>query len=354
MKKTKKYVLTIIATIVTTLFLIAGFVWFIDPYAVFHAPFLDMGNYFEGTSTHYQVGGIIRNYKYDGLLVGTSMTESIHLSTVQKAFGGDVKRVIVYGGKSKDYYYFLKAIGESGKAKYILLGLDMGILPKLAGEFSKPDINDYVYEPSITSVAEYLWNGYVFEYETIRMLYTNLTNTVSNMDNFCIPDISEYNQNSVIKEISKTSRASEKTMLRYENRYIHNLGVLVDAIGLCNNTDIYIFIPPYSIGFWYSARSEGTDTMMLNYLQQLYERLLEYENVRICAKMMDIDTITNLSLYRDTNHYNSAVGDEIVNDIATGNFEITKDNIDEKFEEFRFYLNNYDWKAFEEMCFGNK
>lgn len=319
-----------------------------DPYAVFHAPFLDMANYFDGTSVHYQVGGIIRNYDYDALLVGTSMTEAIDPSIIDKIFGGKTTRAIVYGAFAQDYCDLFKEIGNAGKADYVILGLDAATITLPVDEHRISNLYDYVYSPNFFTDSEYLWCDYTALYEAPRMLFSNLTGNTNDVKTFCIPKPSKFGEEKVIPEIKRREKWDEKRLSELEMKCKLNVNAIVKAAYSCKNIPTYIFIPPYSIAYWYRLYNEGTLDIQLKYMHDLYSGLLHYKNIRIFFEMIDQNIITNLNNYRDIHHYNPATSEKIMYDIAMGNNEITVSNLNATFANFKSFLESYDWKQFEE------
>lgn len=75
---------------------------------------------------------------------------------------------------------------------------------------------------------------------------------------------------------------------------------------------------------------------------------MSYSNVEIFASQFDTGLITDLSLYRNTGHYNGKVCDRIIDDIAAGANRLTKENLDSEVARFSGWLETYDWEALKQ------
>ncbi|MCF0186610.1 MAG: hypothetical protein HUJ98_09020 [Bacteroidaceae bacterium] len=100
--------------IVTTLGLlmfIAAFVVVVDPFYHYHQPWFGLKPYFY--EEVYQTPGIIRNWEFDSVLLGTSMTENFKASWF-KEHGCNTVKLSYSGGRTKDFNTILKEIYAKG------------------------------------------------------------------------------------------------------------------------------------------------------------------------------------------------------------------------------------------------
>ena len=77
----------------------------------------------------YQNDGITRNFEYDGIITGTSMTENFKTTEADSIFHASFIKVPFSGGWYKEINDNLKRAYDSGKSvKYIIRCLDYSLL----------------------------------------------------------------------------------------------------------------------------------------------------------------------------------------------------------------------------------
>lgn len=82
----------------------------------------------------YQNPGLVRNYSYDTIILGTSMTENFLPSVVGEALGGQAIKLSMRGSTADEQYKIASLALETGKVKKVLWGLDYFALKDLMRE----------------------------------------------------------------------------------------------------------------------------------------------------------------------------------------------------------------------------
>lgn len=72
----------------------------------------------------YQNPGLAKNYDYDNIIIGTSMTENFLPSQVDASLGGTTLKLSMEGSTVDEHYKIAKLALETGKVKQVLWGLD--------------------------------------------------------------------------------------------------------------------------------------------------------------------------------------------------------------------------------------
>ena len=103
---------------------------------------------------------------------------------------------------------------------------------------------------------------------------------------------------------------------------------LINAIKMNPDTNFKIFIPPYSIIYWYLNKGEGKIIYQLDVQLYVYKKLLKFENVKIYYFQNDLNIVENLDNYKDYSHYSESISEYILAAIANEKNILTKDNID--------------------------
>ena len=107
--------------------LLASITIYIDPLFHFHAP-LDKYEYIINLQ-RYQNDGILRNFEYDSIITGTSMTENFMTSEADKLFQAKFIKVPFSGAPYKEIDQNLRRAYEAGKnIRYVIRCLDYSFL----------------------------------------------------------------------------------------------------------------------------------------------------------------------------------------------------------------------------------
>jgi len=83
-------------------------------------------------------------------------------------------------------------------------------------------------------------------------------------------------------------------------------------------TTFKIYMPPYSVGYWYLMTREGLSEQQYRSRARVCEYLLKYPNVEIYDFSSRIEWITDLDEYFDYSHHSSTMSDSIMRAMAAG------------------------------------
>ena len=287
----------------------------------------------------YQNSGIANNFDYDSVIIGSSMTENFKISSFNKAFNSNAIKLSYSGMRAKNLDLALSQVLKSkNKVNTILIGLDDRLLGYPKYEFGF-DIPTFVYKSDFLSSLKYVFNK-----ELLIKAYEAEANdpdcpycwydTVNFGKKYWINDY-QYNDysNVPIKQLSD----EEKEIID------KNVSGLINAIKMNPDTNFKIFIPPYSIIYWYLNKGEGKIIYQLDVQLYVYKKLLKFENVKIYYFQNDLNIVENLDNYKDYSHYSESISEYILAAIANEKNILTKDNIDNTLQQFRNYLVTYDF-----------
>ena len=96
----KKWGIGFLVTAAVLLLLLGGLTAVVDPYFHYHGPLAGL-SYPDGNE-RYQNDGIIRNFSYDAMITGNSMTENFRVSELNDLFGVNAVKVPLNGSKFKE------------------------------------------------------------------------------------------------------------------------------------------------------------------------------------------------------------------------------------------------------------
>ncbi len=340
----RKYSTVFIGGFLIPYILLAVFIFLIDPYYVFHAPFFHMTP-IRTNDAHYVARGLIRNLDYDILLCGTSMCENMHTDYIDAAFGGTSIKVIQHGSYSNDLAASLEQAAETDKAKMVIMGLDSSMWKKPSEGYRIDGIPQYLLEsPNVINTVPYLFNISSLK-PCLKLMKANRDGNIESMNGWWRIGDEAYGENSVAADWRTVTAEGYSLPEIDEVLAWENYNNLVDGIEACRKKHIIIkfFIPPYSVAD-FSLYDYSHD---LEVDKEIWRKLLGFDNVEIYAIQFDTELIQHFEWYRNTGHYNGLVCDIIIDDLANGEFLLTVDNIDKQTDIFKEFLDSYDWDGLE-------
>lgn len=330
----------------------------IDPFFHYHAPI--NGIAYELSNERYQNNGIVKHFRYDAIITGTSMTENFKTSEMNRLFGTNAIKVPYSAGEYKEINDNLTVALESNKeVKVVLIGVDfINLLHDKDTPFYKiSDISYqypwYIVDDNFFTDVNYIFNKSTF-FESIDIGSTK--GEITSFDvAYCWGDRVQYGRVAVLSSKEAEYYYEDKPVADIQRelnddeieRMFGNIGQnILETIENYPNVEFYLFIPPYSICFWDIQIRKGNFNMSIEAMQLLTEKLVQYDNVKLFAFWNNYEIVTDLDNYMDIYHYSPDVNSRILQWMAQEDekYLLTKNNYREYWDEIReFYLKyNYD------------
>lgn len=355
-KKNLRWVLLFLALVLTALLAVGGLTALVDPYFLYHKP-LSVFRY-RLNNERYQNYGIARNFDYNAMIVGTSMSENFKPSEFDALFGVQSVKLPFSGGSHCEVKELLEfAFAHNPDVKYVIRNID------LFRAFDGKDDRDYPAD----SYPTYLyddnpWNdvGYLLNMETfLEGTLGNLAWTILRRPTQTLDEYANWNDaytfgpagiqaNYARNQVTYTGNASitEEEYRRIQENMTENvLQVAMDH----PDVTFYLYVSPYSIYFFDYVNEMGELDRYLNAQETILRLLLGQENVRLFAFYTEYDLICDPYHYRDVAHHEEAVNSQILRWIKEGHGEITEDNFEAYIDAVWEFYHAYDYDAlFEE------
>ena len=287
----------------------------------------------------YQNASLARNWEYNTIILGTSMTENFVPSHVDATFGGGTRTIkLSISGSS---LYEERLAGEvalrTGQVERIIWGLDYAsfrggkeLLHEEYGPFPL-----YLYDENSWNDVQYLFNISTTK-DSLRILKRKFTNTeqpVIPLDklnhwqekyNYAFNLDSVYNHYRQAKEaeLKLVAEGERDSLQEAKASFDHNVLRLVRENP---EVEYHFFYPPYSIlrfQLWYEYQPERFMNQM-EIKTYIYEQLSEYPNVHIYDFQSVKEVTHDLSLYKDVSHYSEDINAWMIEQMAAGNWRTT-------------------------------
>lgn len=351
------YIIWIIGTIIFTIAvfcLFAAPTIYIDPLFHYHGP---LANYeYPINNERYQNDGIIRNFDYDSIITGTSMTENFKTSEANELFNANFIKVPFSGGRYKEISDNIQRAYREGKEiKYIVRGLDYTMLIMDKDAYNEDDeYPTYLYNNSLFDDVNYVLNKVILCEQTRSVIkYTQTGNETTNFDEYVNWSSGyEYGAESVLAAYTLENRvdAPPKKLSREEHvMVVENIQQnITDLADEHPETMFYLFFPPYSICYWDALKNSGQVDWRIDAEQAAIEEIVKHPNIRLYSFCNNFELVCNLNNYKDQAHYGEWVNSWMLQWIHDGEYLLTEHNYQEYIREIREFYNSYDYSLLRE------
>ncbi|MFK4784363.1 hypothetical protein [Fusobacterium sp. MFO224] len=331
----KKMFKTTMVMIFIFIILEGSIIFIIDPYQRYRKPFYNKTVYLDG----YQLNqGILKNYKYTSLIVGSSMNENTLSKEADSYFEDETFiNISVGGNKAKEIEKMIK-FAKRKQVNKIILNIDYSYFyPNL--EYK---INDYLYSDNYLKDYKYLLNVDSF----MQVLRIILKPQVNIYNSSFWGDDYKYGKEIILKNYGKNDFKSLK--LKYESEkivekskeiYMNTLNKIVEDNP---NTKFYIFYPPYSMITYLIESKEEKFYKDLEIKEFVEKNLLEYKNVELYDFQVASEITHNLDNYKDYSHYSPKINSLMLEYMFKDKkYLVTKENYKKYIEDLKEQTNNF-------------
>ena len=323
----------------------------VDPFFQYHKPHQNI-SYIINNQPH-QNPGIVKNFDYDSLSTGSSMTANFKTSWFYETEGLNTIKVPYSAGVSFNFKTIIElAIQNNPSIKKIYLGLDLDYLVNYKPNDSVIRIPEYLYDNNLFNDVNYVLNkDVIFDY--IFPIYKRTINNVpaTSFDEYSAwPSSYRFGMHQLTDRFNFRD-IEENPGSPQENSYLNNSRLILETnilpiIEAYPDIQFVLFDPPYSILYWYNlTRSRVLFDSMIQTREYIASRLVEYPNVEYYV-FNDERIIGNLYNYLDISHYSPNVSHYIAQCFANKKHLLTKDNYAEEINKFRIIADNFDYSVF--------
>ncbi|MEE1085761.1 MAG: hypothetical protein U0L05_01100 [Schaedlerella sp.] len=345
--KHKTFVTVTLTGIILILLIVSVVVYTVDPYQLYHSPKHSLAYKMETNSFSYYNPGIAKNYDYDTVVTGSSMSRSFLPSYIDEIFSCKTVKLSMAEARGKDFFDLFEVLFAEKKCKRIIMGLDIFAF-NVNKDFTSYEKPMYMYDQNIFNDLYYLTNLDGLK-ESIQVIqYTKSggeTTTMDEYQNYALE--STFSKEKVIKvyqENMPVEKTNEYDKEELRKTIVDNLNQnLIPAIENNKECEFMFYFPPYSIARWGMTKNVEAD---LEAIRIIVEQLVEYPNVSIFFFQGEEETITDLNHYMDTIHFDSEVSKDIIDYMAEEKNKMTIDNYQQMIDDFSAFIYNYNYDAF--------
>ena len=339
----KQFFVRSIAYSILVLVLIAAVTVIIDPFVHFHAPFFGLAA--AETEERGQQIGVAKNMAYDTAIVGSSMSENFEAGWFDDGvIGNRTVKLSMQGAHFDDYSRLLNVVLSKPETKNVIISLDNYLILHNPDEFPTT-IPDYLENNDLSDDVYYLWNKSVAFVFLPQFIINNISEGFSADNAYCWADSYTFD-----KYVARATYLPYRLMhpdpeQRFDSYYEYVdefLAGVTPYIEARPDVTFYFYSPPYSILYWDDCILRGRLTAEICALNEVYNRLLEYDNVRLFYFQDNWDLITDLDNYKDYSHFSKDISHYIYECMRDGKCELNKDTSFDTLLKFSEDVADYD------------
>ena len=348
--KEKKWSVFFIGIYFLLLVLIGGIVYIVDPYFHYHKPLEGMAYSVEKEA--YVNDGISRNFDYNALITGTSMTLGFDTQEANELFDKEFVRLTFQGEGFRGIGESLvRAIEYNSELELVIRGVDTLWFTSADDKYTYEEYPTYLYDDVIWNDVKYLYNKDVLVEDVIPQIMR----TIKGVKPYEFDDTTQGGRTDGKGVLAAYEREEKRTTgwTESEEQYFfemleRNLDNNVFSV-IEDNADVtfYLFFPPYSIVFWDQLNQGGSNRIEQAVAMErvAIEKVFQYDNVRLFSFFNNFEMVCDLHNYRDMVHYTDDVCSQILACMKNGEYEVTKENYEEYLTEIREFYCNYDYES---------
>ena len=302
----KEFLKSILLITAALLVLVAVTVYVLDPFFHYHKPWFGLKAVL--TDKEYQCIGTLRNFDYDALIVGSSVTENNDNAWFDEDFQVTSIKAARSYGMTADLCYLMDVAWETHDLRYVFYNIDAAALaaePEVT--FAASGCPMYLYDKNPLNDFKYLWNKDVL-LEKIPYMIARTKAGYEEGKSYNWAQWKTFGEDAVLDHYYRPPNI--EPMLpedAFHTLCEQNLALITAQLEAHPDTAYYFFFPPYSMLWWDVITRAGELDAYLYNQRMTVETLLQYENASVYYFAGEKDWILNLDHYMDTTHFTAEI-----------------------------------------------
>lgn len=360
MSSKKKFLITILFFIIP-ICIATVLMYIIDPFFHWHKPF--DGVPYTIREDVYVDPGILRNYDYDSVLIGSSLAALMEPSILDEKLGTKTVKATINGGTVKNGIFLMDyALANNPKLKNIVYSLDYAAISGDPNADARA-LPEYLYDKNPLNDFEYVLNKDIL-YNNILPLFDESRKSEQCIDfdsAFGFDKYVRFAKNNVLEEMSddlpENAVKREGVTLEYNEFQNRLMDVEADANVVANlqenllsyirsnpNINFTFYMAPRPIVYWYQNSAENDVIQMAGNLQYIFYELDSLDNVKLYFFYND-KSMYDLYRFCDSIHFDRNVGRMMFKEICKDDSQarVTYDNAQDIIYDFYTKIVGFDY-----------
>ena len=346
----KKNCIRFISVYVGILLIISVTTLIIDPYFHYHSP-IDSESYILDSGKEYYINdGILRNFDYDAVITGSSVSMNFKTSQMDELFGVHAVKTPLSAATWHETTELMdRAFEYNPKIRLVVRGIEHKQFEMDSDRDRFEWKPDYLYNNNSLDDVNYVLNKEVLLEDTIPTIAAIITHRPKTSFDEYLRSYTEHDPDRANKTLNKyIEKRPDKMDEQVEERILNTESVyhnLVQPAVDHPDVQFYYFFTPYSILYFDYINQYGKLQNWLVAEKDLIEILIQYDNIHLFSLFDDTDLICDLNNYTDIAHFTGEINDYIMEEMASGNHRLTRENYEEYCEKEWDFYTQYDYES---------
>lgn len=370
-KNAKKFIFISLLYPLPFVVIVFGLIYIYDPFQIFHKPYFREATFF--TDMRKQALGIIKHYKFDSYIIGTSMLENTDPKEATSKLNSDGRwiNISLSGSTFNQRAIVLDYIFQNQNPKHIIYSLDGYYMVNMVNRLSNSTLDwDFLYDNNPYNDTKLYRNskfmicalqfsddercvGNIDDIYQITNWYKGYKEIFGGFDNWIkhknnneinqtLIDIKNGNIKNIEKEVIGDISPQQDYLHKYLIRFFRDYPY----------TKFSIIIPTYSRLFYRMQNIETiyNDNSKFFYtweksLRYFITQSSSYKNVKVYG-FDELDYADDIANYKDLPHYNKDLNSIQLDAIKNQTNILTPQNIDKYLATLEQKIKSYDIKPF--------
>ena len=276
----------------------------------------------------YQIPGLIRNYNFDTIFVGTSHSENFLASQLDKFGQTQSINLSISGSSAWEQMQVVNLASQQGELANVVWEMNYksfaGANPNQisAGKFPQ-----YLFQQDYTTPFYYLYSIDTLVLTAKKLIGKGIPK-LDGLNAWYPKEKHKFDGVHVLKHYcSRVSQISDKKTVNYSeklNQYL--LPVLQNN----PNVNFYLFLPPLSVA---NFALNNQVQRYIAFRKALYQSVKSFSNIAIIDYTTDYGRLSQLTNYKDVEHYNLDISNQILSTVATTQVNVENNTDINKFNQ---------------------
>lgn len=284
---------------------------------------------------------LIRNFSFDSVLLGTSLSQGFKCSEFDAAFGGKSIKLSSSGANFAEMNEFLKFAVKHKKIKRAMLDVvvQFCVMEQTLKDFPAEYYSENLFKVRLNKATSI--NGVLDELDFFRDMVRGKV---------------KYTTRDALYDWNRKHSCSEKIFaqsilyqphINYltqgnncEKAYENTQKVLLPIIKTHANIEFIIFFPPVSI-----MNYQGEDySKYITLKGRIIDLLLTCSNVKLYDFETALHITTDFNNYKDRIHYSGKINSWMLKEMSKDNYRITAQSKQQALDKLLNALNSFDYR----------
>lgn len=295
-------------------------------------------------NSRFQIPSLVRNYPFDTIIVGTSHSQNFLTSKLDEYMGSKSINLAISGSSAWEQSQVVQLALKKDNTRRVIWEMNYksfaGHNPNLLKNGAFPN---YLYQPDFTTPFYYLYSLDTL-WLSVKHILGRGIRELDGLSSWFDRHKNKFDGENVVHHYCQLNISTQESdIAEYEK---HLKKHLESSVKQDPEVEYVLFIPPLSVA---NFALNNQVEKFISFREALYRVVASYSNVKVFDFVEDLELISNLSLYKDIEHYSLGVSNNML-EVMSSNRGKHKEPRDVKTLNHQFQGFVKSWKNGSNLC----